>query len=518
MRVIDYFYRGLSHAAHRPAFIHGDSVMTWSDAGRAVEGIAAGLASRGISSDCRIGVLSPNDINAFTTVLATFRLGATWTPINARNTHEANRHWLQLMGCNALFFHGALESEALALRPLLQSPALLIRLDGDGTPGVLSLEQLVREGEPAAPQPADGDDVLASVFPTGGTTGLSKAASWSHRTWGTLVGTFWQVMPTQAQPVHLVAGPMTHAAGVLALCALAGGATNVILPKADADAILNAIERHRVTHLYLPPTLIYSLLAHPQVRERDFSSLKYLVVAAAPIAPNKLREAMEVFGPVVCQCYGQAEAPMFMTFLSSHDLLSGGGERWASCGRPTLANRVEIMDEEGNLLGPHQRGEIVCRGPLVMPGYYRNPAATTEAGRHGWHHTGDIGYRDAEGFLYIVDRAKDMIITGGFNVFSAEVEQVILRHPAVLDCAVIGVPDSKWGEAVKAVVQLKTGEGTPEGIIAEEIIAGVKQVLGGVHAPKSVEFWDELPRSPAGKILKRDIRARFWTGRERAVG
>lgn len=514
MRIIDYFNQGLRRGPGLPAFIEGDRVVTWGEAAGNVERLAGALAAAGLSATSRVGVYSPNDAMAFTAILASFRLGAVWAPINARNTLESNRHWLRLMGCHALIYHSSLETEALELGALLQAPAILICLDREGPGGIPSLEAFLAADAPRAPEPPDGDDVLASVFPTGGTTGLSKAAEWTLQTWETLISTFWQCLPSDTPPVHLVAGPMTHAAGVLALCALPGGATNVILKKADPGLILEAIERHGVTHLYLPPTLIYSLLDHPAARRRDYSSLKYLVVAASPIAPAKLREAMDVFGAVVCQSYGQAEAPMFVTFLSTGDLLAGGPERWSSCGRSTLATRVEIMGEDGALLGPGQRGEIVARGHLVMRGYHRNPEATAAVSEHGWRHTGDIGYRDEEGFIFIVDRAKDMIITGGFNVFSAEVEQVILSHPTVRECAVVGVPDPKWGEAVKAVVELKDGAAAD----AAGIIALVKQELGGVHAPKSVEFWPQLPRSAAGKVLKRDIRASFWQDQTRAIG
>jgi acyl-CoA synthetase (AMP-forming)/AMP-acid ligase II len=316
--------------------------------------------------------------------------------------------------------------------------------------------------------------------------------------------------------VHLVAAPMTHGAGVVGLMMMAEGASNVVLPSADALGILMAIERHQVTHFYIPPTVLYNMLAHPRVREFDYSSLRAIVLAAAPVAPAKFREAMEVFGPVMCQSFGQAEAPMFLTFLATRDLLEApeGSDRWSSCGRATLGQRIEIMDDEGRLLPPGSRGEIVARGDLVFGGYYENAAATEEVSKFGWHHTGDVGYKDESGFVYIVDRKKDMIVTGGFNVFSAEVEHVIAGHPAVEDCAVVGIPDEKWGEAVKAVIQLKPGAQAQ----GDEIVQLVKSKLGSVHAPKTVDFVASLPRSPNGKVLKREIRDKFWEGAQRRVG
>jgi acyl-CoA synthetase (AMP-forming)/AMP-acid ligase II len=260
------------------------------------------------------------------------------------------------------------------------------------------------------------------------------------------------------------------------------------------------------------------MLAHPDVRKYDYSSLDYFVYAAAPMSVDKLREAVEIFGPVMAQTYGQAEVPMICTYLSPEahvEAIAGNqAHRLASCGQPALLTPVEIMDDDGAMVPVGERGEIVVRGALVMQGYYRNPEATAEATTaDGWHRTGDIGLKDADGFVYIVDRKKDMIISGGFNIYPSEIEQVIWGHAAVQDCAVIGVPDEKWGEAVKAIVELKPGASAD----AADIIALCKSELGSVKAPKSVEFWDELPRSAVGKVRKKDMRDRFWQGRGRAI-
>jgi len=512
MRLIDYFRQGLRHDPGRAALVQGERSTSWLETDRQVERIASSMTAAGLSAGTSIGVLSPNDITAFTAILGVFRLGGVWVPINARNTAIANHHWIGVSGCEALFYHSTLKAEAQAIAPLLSGRALLVCIDLDDGHG--SMGDFLLLGVDRAPEPPDGPNIHASIFPTGGTTGQSKAASWTLRVWETLIGSFWQCMPIDTPAVHLVVGPMTHAAGVLALCALARGATNVIIDRPAPALVIDAIRRHGVTHLYLPPTVIYNLLDYPGVREGDYASLKYLVVAASPISPAKLREAMAVFGPVVCQCYGQAEAPMLMTFLSTADLLGGPLGRWASCGRSTLATRVAIMADDGTILGHGKKGEIVARGSLIMAGYLNDAAATEAATIDGWHRTGDIGFQDEAGFVSIVDRAKDMIITGGFNVFSTEVEQVVLEHPAILDCAVIGVPDPKWGEAIKAVVQLRLGAMLEDGEIAKL----VRDRLGPVHAPKSVEIWSDLPRSPAGKVLKREIRAGFWKDTERAIG
>jgi acyl-CoA synthetase (AMP-forming)/AMP-acid ligase II len=227
------------------------------------------------------------------------------------------------------------------------------------------------------------------------------------------------------------------------------------------------------------------------------------------MSASRLEEALTKIGPVMGQLFGQSEAPMMISTLAPAEHFHADGslarERLPSAGRPTPLTTVAIMDDAGVLLAPGQRGEIVVRGPLVMAGYYKNPQATAEASQHGWHHTGDIGYLNEEKLLFIVDRAKDMIITGGFNVYSAEVEQVILAHPAVQDCAVIGLPDDKWGERVTAVLQLRPGQT----VTADEMRGYVKERLGSVKAPKQVEIWPDLPRSKVGKILKTDVKAQL---------
>jgi acyl-CoA synthetase (AMP-forming)/AMP-acid ligase II len=285
-----------------------------------------------------------------------------------------------------------------------------------------------------------------------------------------------------------------------------------------ADEIFASIEHNRISRLFLPPTALYALLGHPEVRDHDYSSLRHFAVGAAPIAPDRLSEAVEVFGPVMCQVFGQTEAPMLCTFMPPAVIADAIADparrqRLSSCGRPTLVARVEIMDDDGTLLGPGERGEIVVRGELVFSGYWENPDATAESTRPGgWHGTGDVGLRDEDGFIYIVDRKKDMIISGGFNVFPSEVEAVIHSLGTVNDCAVIGLPDDKWGEVVTAVIEPKPGAT----IDADIVINACKAQLGSIKAPKRVIVRD-LPRSANGKVLKRELRDAFWTSTGRSI-
>jgi acyl-CoA synthetase (AMP-forming)/AMP-acid ligase II len=267
--------------------------------------------------------------------------------------------------------------------------------------------------------------------------------------------------------------------------------------------------------MFLPPTAIYMLLAHEKVRETDFSSLEYISYAGAPMSLERLKKAIDVFGPVMNASFGQTEAPMCVTAMPPHEHLSPDGTlaHPGSCGRPNLFSMVEIMDDHGNILGPGERGEIVVRGPLVMAGYYKDKESTAEVSRFGWHHTGDIGVRDTDGWFYVVDRKKDMIISGGFNIYPAEIENALLSHPAVQDCAVIGIPDEKWGEAVLAVIESRAGSNCT----AEELLTHARVLVGPIKVPKRIEFVAALPRTNAGKVSRAELRRPFWINSGRAI-
>jgi len=282
--------------------------------------------------------------------------------------------------------------------------------------------------------------------------------------------------------------------------------------------VLESIEAEKITHIFIPPAALYALLDYPKLKDYDHSSLQRIYVGASPIAPHRFKEAVDVFGPILEELYGQSEACFPLLIKSPKDYIDADGNYLedvaASTGRANHTAWIEIMDDDGNILPNGEKGEIVVRNNGVMKGYYKNPEATAEISTFGWHHTTDMGIRDKNGFISIVDRKKDMIISGGFNVFPGEIENVLITHPAVRNCAVVGVPDPKWGEAVKAVIQLKDGK-TVE---AAELIGFCKEQLGSVKAPKSVDFWDELPLTPVGKVNKRNIRDKFWEGQVRAIG
>jgi len=355
---------------------------------------------------------------------------------------------------------------------------------------------------------------------TGGTTGMPKGVMNTHRSMQTFCAHFMIACPYGAEdkPVNLAAAPMTHTAGLLSLPVTSRGGTVVVVTKPDPAILLAAIPKYRVTEFFLPPTVIYRLLDIPDLGKKvDFSSLKYFLYGAAPMSVEKLKQALEVIGPCMMGGYGQTEAPAAIAYLmpSAHfvDGKIASDDRLSSVGPPNPLISVEIMNEANQIVSQGETGEICVRGDLVMKGYYKAPEKTAETIINGWLHTGDVGHIDTEGYLHITDRKKDMIISGGFNVYPSEVEQVIWSHPAVQDCAVIGVPDEKWGEAVKAVVELNPGQSAS----ADELIALCKEKLGSVKAPKSVDFVATLPRSPVGKVLKKDLRQQYWQGIERKI-
>jgi acyl-CoA synthetase (AMP-forming)/AMP-acid ligase II len=442
----------------------------------------------------------------------------TWLPVNARNSAQDNHYILDAFDCEVMFYQSEFEPLIAELRPTLPKIRHWICIDADA-PSAPSLDTWSAGAPNTKPEvPVDMGDVVM-LSSTGGTTGKPKGVMNTHRSTQTFVAHFMLACPYGADewPVNLAAAPMTHTAGLLSLPCTARGGTVVVVTKPDPALIFKAISQHKVTEFFLPPTVIYKLLEIPGIEKVDMSSVKYLLYGAAPMSVEKLKKAIGLWGPIMAGGYGQTEAPAGIANLPpDHHFVNGklaSEERLSSVGRPNPLIRVELMNDANEILPRGETGEICVRGDLVMKGYYKQPDKTAETIIGGWLHTGDVGHLDAEGYLHITDRKKDMIISGGFNVYPSEVEQVIWSHPAVQDCAVIGVPDEKWGEAVKAVIELNPGQS----VTAEEIIALCKAKLGSVMAPKTVDFIESLPRSPVGKVLKKDLREQYWVARERKI-
>lgn len=516
MRIIDFFDKGATNYPDNTAFVDAAGHCTYRDAARQTHAIANAITNNGFGIGSHVGILAPNCNTAFLSLLGVFRASAIWLPINPRNPTAVNADLLERFDGELLMYHSAYAAEAEDILSAVPGIRKAVCIDCESKIGASLSEWMAGGSEQFSPSDFKADDT-AAIFPTGGTTGKPKGVVVTHRNIQTMFANFYAHFDYLDNTRHLVVAPMTHSAGVLACLHFARGGTNVIMPAVDPEGILRAIEGDRITHLFVPPTILYMLLAHPKVREYDYSSLQHFFIGAAPTSLEKLKQALDVFGLVMTECFGQTECPSIVTAKAPGDYLDDDGQiiesRLHSIGRPAVFNQVSIMDDAGNLMATGESGEIVVRGDLVTPEYYKDPKATTEVRQFGWHHTGDIGVMDGDGFIAIVDRKKDMIITGGFNVFPNEIEQVITTHASVQECAVIGVPDDKWGEAVKAVVLLKPGEQADEA----DLINLVKAELGSVKAPKSVDFVDDLPRSAAGKVLKTEIRKQYWEGRDRAV-
>jgi fatty-acyl-CoA synthase len=311
----------------------------------------------------------------------------------------------------------------------------------------------------------------------------------------------------------LIATPLSHAGAAFFVPTLLRGGSIYVLPYFDPGKVLEAIEEHKITATMVVPTMLYMLLDHPDFASRDLSSLETIYYGAAAMSPTRLKEAIETMGPIFFQFYGQAECPMTITVLRKEEHDPDDLARLATCGRPVPWLKVALLDDDCNEVPQGEPGEICARGPLVMAGYWNKPEQTEETLKGGWLHTGDVAREDEDGFFTIVDRKKDMIVSGGFNVFPREVEDVLSSHPAVAAAAVIGVPDEKWGEAVKAVVVLRPDQ-TVE---VAELQALVKDKKGALHSPKSIDFVDAIPVSPLGKADKKALRAMYWEGTDRQV-
>src|SRR5690242_19807104 len=506
MRLADYLDKGFSIGPAEPCLSVGDDVRSYAEVRELSFRVSAALAARGVAPGDRVAILSANDPTAFTCVFGISRAGAVWCPVNPRNEAAENRELLGLFGCVALIFQEKFAPLVGQIRAGLPGLTTLVCLDG-AADNTLSWEDFLALG--VTPVEAAPPDDVVMIVGTGGTTGRPKGVVLTDRNIEAMTAITLMSYPFGGRPVYLALAPLTHAAGVLCFPVLALGGEIVVMASPVIGDFLDLVQTRRVTHTFLPPTLIYMVLAHEGLDGTDLSSLQCFWYGAAPISPARLEEALRRIGPVMAQLFGQTEAPMMISAMAPRDHFRPDGtvatERLASAGRPTPLVTVAIMGADGALKGRRETGEIVVRGSLVMRGYHRDPDATAAASAHGWHHTGDIGYLDEGNFLFIVDRAKDMVITGGFNVYSTEVEQAIMQHPAVQDCAVIGLPDEKWGERVTAVVQLRPGQTATQ----DEIRSFVKDRLGSVKAPKQVEVWPDLPRSKVGKVLKVEVKAQF---------
>jgi long-chain acyl-CoA synthetase len=480
--------------------------------------IANALLALGLKKGDKVGVLLTNSYQSVESFCGITCAGLVRVPLNMRNS--AREHLFILTNSEARVVIVG-EEFTKVIGSILPEAANLVRaicVSGTPLPPMLSYEDLISKASSKDPEVVMTDEDVHRLSYTSGTTGQPKGVVQDNRAAMMSMYNF-LIDGLDIQPDDVVAltSPVTHASGSMILPHFIRGAKVVILPGFDSRQLLENIEKEGVTTLYLVPTTIIMLLNDPDLKKYNLSSLKTIRYGASPIAPEVLKKAIEVFGNVFVQGYGLTEGSMPLTLLTKEDHILDGSEkklkRLASVGQEVTVAKVRIMGDDGNFLPPNEIGEIVAQSDQVMREYWKNPSATVETFRGGWLHTRDMGYMDEDGYIYLVDRKDDMIVSGGFNVYPREVEDVLYMHPAVLEAAVFGVPHEKWGETVKATVSLKKGMTVTE----EELIDFSKQHLAGYKKPTSVDFIEELPKNQNGKILRKDLKEPYWKGKERKI-
>ena len=502
------------------------------------QALSKALCELGVRRGDRVAIYLLNSPQFLEVVYACFEIEAVVVPLNTRLAADELVFIINDAECVAFITNESLQPLAASFKPRLQGIEHYIAVNAAGAfkdyetlisqqtgdSGASSTDFFTDLSSTLSGVPSSGEcqseEELVGLFYTSGTTGSPKGVMLNHRNlWMNAMHTLAARAP-EPNSVFLHAGPMFHLATFPAVINITlNGGAHAILPKFDLQVLMEMIERDRVTSTVLVPTMINFLINHPDLAKHDLSSLRRITYGASPMPVELLKRAMKVFPDVeFFQGYGQSESSPLLTTLMPEDHITEGPEqitrRLASCGRPVIGVEVEVVDENDRRVKPGMVGEVVAQGPNVMMGYWKRPEETATALRGGWLHTGDMATIDEDGYIYLVDRKKDMIISGGENVYSTEVENVVYQHPAVREAAVIGVPDEKWGEAVKAIVTLKDGANLSEC----ELIEFCASRLADYKVPKSVEIHaGELPKSGTGKILKKELREPYWHGRNRRI-
>jgi long-chain acyl-CoA synthetase len=515
-----YLTQGLRRAAqirpHEESTVFRERRRTWSETADRVARIAGGLKDVGVGPGDRVAILALNSDRYFELLYAIPWLGAVMVPLNTRLATPEIRYILDDSGARVLFVDSAMHAHAAALAGQMPTVEAMFFLDDDAPPaGSRPYEELA--AGPALADAGAGGDRLAGLFYTGGTTGKSKGVMLSHNNlvWNAMNVIAGMYFDQDMTWIH--SAPMFHLAdGGATFGVTACGGRHVFVPRFDAADCLQTMEQEQVTHASYVPTMISMLVNNSTVGDVDLSSLSYIIYGASPMPEGTLRKALEVFPN--CQfihAYGMTEAAPGLTHLPPRYTTLDGpyAGRIKSCGQAELTAELKIVDENRREVPRGTVGEVAARGPMIMLGYWNKPEETVAVLQDGWFYTGDAGYMDDEGFIFIVDRVKDMIISGGENVYSAEVENAISVMPGVAEVAVIAIPDPKWGECVHAIIVPRAGAN----LTAEAVIAHCSTQIAGYKCPRSVEFRNtSLPLSGAGKVLKRELREPFWKAGESA--
>jgi long-chain acyl-CoA synthetase len=514
----DILEEAASRYADHTALVEGGRRFSYREAADRVRRLAGGLGDLGLQPGAHLGILANNGHRYWETYFAAHYAGTPLAPLNTRLSARELQFVAQDGELRALI----VGPEYLELFESFQAdlPDLkhVIVLGEDAPQGMHAYEDLLGAAPRAEAVRDWHEDDMINLCYTGGTTGLPKGVMLTHRNVVSNARHAVAAFGFREDDTWLHTAPMFHLAdaGACYMLPMAGG-SQTFLPSFAPEPFLDAVQAERVSSTILVPTMLNLVINHPRVRDYDHSSLRLILFGAAPMATNRILAARDIFGPILCQAYGMTEAAPLLTAqkLEWLDWESEAGiGRLASCGREVVGVQVRVVDEEERDVAPGGVGEVIARGPNIMKGYWKREKETEDVLRGDWYHTGDIARMDAQGYLYIVDRSKDMIISGGENIYSTETESALYEHPAVLEVAVIGIPDNTWGETVHAVVVLREGASAA----AAELIEHCHERIAAYKCPKSVEFRSEpLPKSGANKILKTKLREPYWAGREKRV-
>jgi fatty-acyl-CoA synthase len=507
---------GLNRYHDEPCLFLGDKVASYRDVRERASQMVQALQSKGLGVGSRVAVISANRPEVLANIAAMQLTGCVGTPLHPLGSLDDHAYVLEAAEVETLIFDASVFEElAGALKARVPG---LKNLLGFG-PNAIGDDYLAIADE-FTPKPLVAPDIkpdqVSSVNFTGGTTGKPKGVMSTYSVTAAMTQIQLAEWEFPEEVRMLMATPLSHAAAAFFIPVLQKGGAFYVMQGFSPDEFFDMVEQHKITCTMLVPVMLYFLLDSPRSATADMSSMETIFYGASPMSPTRLAEGITKWGQIFYQFFGQSECPMVIANMRRKDHDLSKPHRLSSCGRPTPWVHMSLRDPDGNEVAPGEAGEICVRGPLVMKGYKDMPEQTAEAFAGGWLHTGDVGKLDEDGFLYIVDRTKDMIVTGGFNVFPREVEDVLATHEAVGQVVVIGVPDEQWGEAVKAVVVLKPGfEGSDE--LTASMQALVKEAKGSVQSPKSIDFVAGIPLTPVGKPDKKAVRAQYWADSERGV-
>jgi fatty-acyl-CoA synthase len=508
---VDLLVSALSRSPARPLIQQLDgSMLTVGDVRDDTSRYVQALAALGVTRGTRVAILSGNRVEVLHVNHAVHLNAGVYTPMHALGSVEDHLHILADGEIELLVFDPAGFGPHVA-ELARRMPRVRLAAFGpfEGAVDLVALAQAQTPARLVAPRLAA--DEVARLGYSGGTTGKPKSIAGTHGIAYEVLRIVMAEWEWPDPPRVLLCSPLSHAGATLFTPTLLRGGTMLILPRFEPGAVLQAIQDYRINCCMLVPTMIYALLDHPRLDEFDLSSLETVFYGGSLTSPVRLKEAIERIGPVFAQFYGQAEAPMVVAMMRKAEHAANDLVRLSGCGYALPWAHVELLDDRNHPVTEGEPGEICVRGPLVMTGYRNEPELTAATFAGGWLHTGDVAVRDADGFLRIVDRKKDMIVSGGFNIYPREIEEVLAGHPAVAQAVVVGAPHPKWGEAVTAAVRLRPGAG----VTAEELIARVAERKGGFQAPKHIEFVEDIPQTPVGKPDKKAVKARLseiWPG------